>query len=122
VFQADAFQNDAFQIVAGVVAPVQPVEENDFGFGLPKQIRLLNAQAPGDLLVVTVRLIAGAASSSAKEYGRRLTRSVALESGLASVSVEVAPAQIIFKAHISPGAAKGFDAVKHDNDFFLMAA
>lgn len=94
-----------------------------FGHFFPERI-VEHAEARGELLGVRVELLPGRASAQryARVAQRALVRRVSLIGGSASGGAQTPVTVFLSRGTLTPGEAKGFDAVKHDNDFLLMAA
>jgi hypothetical protein len=99
-----------------VVAQVE-----DFGSGdYRPRIVVKNAEAQGRTLVLIADLIAGSASGRAKTLFHILSRDLHLSEGHGAGSAMTFSDVSNTGFKIEGGKAKGFDAVRHDNEFILL--
>jgi hypothetical protein len=99
---------------------VQPQVE-DFGSGdYRPRIVVKNAEARGRTLVLIADLIAGSASGRAKTLFHILSRDLHLSEGHGAGSAMTFSDVSNTGFKIEGGKAKGFDAVRHDNEFILL--
>jgi hypothetical protein len=93
----------------------------DFGSGdYRPRIVVKNAEAQGRTLVLIADLIAGSASGRAKTLFHILTRDLHLSDGHGAGSAMTFSDVSNAGFKIEGGKAKGFDAVRHDNEFILL--
>jgi hypothetical protein len=87
-----------------------------------ERVSSINAVAKGGQLIATARLTPGKAVGGAQAVGDLVVVSTNLLPGEPSGSATVDETVVSLRVKVIQGKATGFDAIKYDNDFLMIAA